>query len=263
MAGLKEVSPLLEELAAGVLVIGGLMVRIWLHAMPIGIPLRPTADIDIGIDRRALALVGKRRIVGPMLERLGFEAGYANEPFRYSKTVENVGLVLIDVVIPPGGSREDPPIVEPGLETVAAPGLAYAVARPAVLASGTFVDGPDEWSFELPIPTLDGAFVLKAALAESGVRTRPDRVRSDTVDAISIAAACVEERSSLVALREHARRSDVRRSVRWLAEVFRSPTAIGSRRVEDHFVDEGYGPGMGEWAHRVAGSLLEAIEPLQ
>lgn len=261
VACLREVSPLLDELGTAVLVIGGLMTRLWLHAQPIGLPVRPTADVDIGVDRRALRLAGDRRVVGPLLKRLGFDPGYEGEPFRYSKEIEGVGLVVVDVMVAPGASRDDPPIVERGLETVAAPGLAYAMLRPTVLASTTFVEGEETSPFDLPIPTLDAAFVLKAALAESGVRTRPDRVRSDTVDALMLAAACLGDPSSLTALRDHGARSDVRKSIRWTQEVFRSSTALGSRRVEDHFSDEGYGAGTGAWAHQTAQALLSGLRP--
>jgi hypothetical protein len=259
VACLREISPLLDELGAAVLVIGGLMTRLWLHARPIDLPVRPTADVDIGVDRRALRLAGDRRVVGPLLERLEFDPGYQGEPFRYSKQVKGLGLVLVDVMVAPDASRADPPIVERGLETVAAPGLAYAMLRPTVLASTTFVDGEETSPFDLPIPTLDAAFVLKAALAESGVRTRPDRVRSDTVDAFMLAAACLDDTASLTALQDHRARSDVRKSIRWTEEVFRSATAVGSRRVEDHFIDEGYGAGMGAWAHQTAKSLLSGL----
>jgi hypothetical protein len=260
VAGLREIAPLLRQLRSGVLVIGGLMVRLWLHARPLDVPVRPTADIDLGVNRRVLRLAGDRQLVGPLLQELHFKPGYAGEPFRYWKDVEGVGTVLVDVVVPPGSSREEPPIVERGLQTVAAPGLAYAMLRPPVHATGAFIDGDERFRFDLPIPTLDSAFVLKAALVESGVRTRPDRIRSDTVDAMMMAAACLSDPAALRALQEHLpKRRDVGKSVRWLDDVFRSPTAIGSRRVEDHFRDEGYREGMGVWAYRTAEALLAAL----
>lgn len=259
VAGLREIGPILDELEPAVLVIGGLMGRLWLHAIPIDMPARPTADIDLGIDRRQLQLAADRRIVGPLLDRLGFKGGYAGEPFRYSKTVDGVGEVLLDIVIPPGASRKQPPILERGLESIAAPGLAYAVLRGPVPTNVDFVDGRI-FAFRLPIPTLDAALVLKAALAASGARTRPDRVISDSVDAIMLAAACLERPETFRALRDHHRRSDVRKSVRWLADAFRSPTAVGARRAETHFDHEGYGAGGGRWAAEVAGAFGAALE---
>jgi hypothetical protein len=260
VAGLHEIGPILDELEPAVLVVGGLMGRLWLHAVPIEIPARPTADIDLGIDRRRLQLAAESRVVGPLLDRLGFKGGYAGEPFRYAKTIDGVGEILLDIVVPPGTSRENPPLVERGLETVAAPGLAYAVLRRPVTVNVSFVDDGRHADFRLPIPTVDAALVLKAALVESGVRRRPDRVRSDSVDAIALAAACVKRPDALHALHDHRRRSDVRKSVRWLADAFRSPTAIGSRRVETHFQHEGYGAGGGRWAAEVAGAFGAALE---
>jgi hypothetical protein len=260
VAGLREIGPILDELDPAVLVIGGLMGRIWLHAVPIDMPTRPTADIDLGIDRRRLQLAANSRVVGPLLDRLGFEGGYAGEPFRYSKVVDGIGDVLLDIVVPPGASRRQPPLVERGLESIAAPGLAYAVLRGPVPASVSFVDDGQSFDFQLPIPNLDAALVLKAALVESGVRTRPDRVRSDSVDAIMLAAACLKRPDALRALGEHRRRSDVRKSISWLANAFRSATAVGSRRVETHFDQNGYGPGAGRWAAEVVGAFTVALE---
>ena len=256
VAGLREIEPVLAELRPAVLLIGGLMARLWLHAVPLDMPARPTSDIDLGIDKRALRLSGDRRVVGPLLESRGFEPGSFGEEFRYSKEVPGLeDPILVDVVMPPGESREDPPVLEPGLTTVAAPGLAYAVKRGAVVATGRFVDGQSIFAFDLPIPVLDAAFVLKAALVASGVRRRPDRVRSDSVDAVMLAAACLRRPSAIDALREQSGRTDVRKSLNWLRESFRSRDAIGSRRIEAHFEREGYGLGAGEWAHHVAVEL--------
>ncbi|HEU0019719.1 MAG TPA: hypothetical protein VFQ14_05450 [Thermoleophilaceae bacterium] len=260
VAGLHEIRPILDELAPAVLVVGGLMGRLWLHAVPIDMPARPTADIDLGIDRRRLQIAANSRVVGPLLDRLGFRGGYLGEPFRYSKAVDGVGEVLLDIVVPPGTSREEPPLVERGLESVAAPGLAYAVLRGPVTAAVSFVDGEQSFDFHLPIPALEAALVLKAALVESGVRTRLDRVRSDSVDAIMLTAACLKRPDALRALRDHRRRSDVRKSIRWLTDAFRSPTAVGSRRVETHFEEDGYGPGAGRWAADVVSAFAAALE---
>lgn len=261
VAGLREIEPVLAELRPAVLLIGGLMARLWLHAVPLHMPVRPTSDIDLGIDKRALRLSADRRVVGPLLESHGFEPGSFGEEFRYSKEVPGLDdPILVDVVMPPGESREEPPVLEPGLTTVAAPGLAYAVRRGAVVASGRFVDGQSVFAFELPIPALDAAFVLKAALVESGVRKRPDRLRSDSVDAVMLAAACLREPSAIAALGEHRGRNDVRKSLNWLRESFRSHEAIGSRRIESHFERAGYGLGAGEWAHDVAADLLAQLD---
>ena len=261
VAALHEIAPLIDELRSGVLLIGGLMTRLWLHGTPETAPVRPTADVDLGIDRGALHLHGDRRRVDPALRRLGFAPGHGDEPFRYSKTVDGVGQVIVDVLVAPGSSREDPPVVEAGLQSLAAPGLAYAIQRRSVDFEGEFVDGATSRPFNLPLPTADAAFVLKAALVAKGARTRPDRVLTDTVDALAMAAVCLQYPEALAALRVNRGRSDVRASLAWLADAFRSLTAIGARRVEDHYREEGLGAGMGEWASNVAAQLIDLAGP--
>jgi hypothetical protein len=248
----------LEELGAGALVIGGLMVRLWLHLRAIDMPVRATPDIDLGINKRTLRISGTKRVVDPLLREHGFSPGYAGEPFRYSKDLAGLGPIIVDVVIAPGASREDPPLLESGLETVGAPGLAYAQLRGPVVTDVKFVDGDDIAEFSLRIPHLDAALVLKAALAQSGVRTRPDRVQSDSVDAIMLAATCAGEPASLAALGQHRGRRDVRKALRWIDDAFRSPTAAGANRMERHVKEQG-GNGGGEWAHRTAGALSRAL----
>jgi hypothetical protein len=260
VAGMREIAPVLAELGPGALVIGGLMTRIWMHARPIELPARVTADVDLGIDKRILRITGGKRIVGPLLERHRFFPGYDNEPFRYSRELDGLGTMIVDVVIARDASRHDPPMLEAGLETVAAPGLTYAQLRGPVAVVVRFVDGEDIAEFQVNVPHLDAAFVLKAALAHSGVRTRPDRVQNDSVDAIMLAAACSQEPASIEALREHRRRADVRKSLGWMEKAFRSPSAAGAGRVERHVADQGGGSGGGEWAHRIALALSSALD---
>jgi hypothetical protein len=259
MRGLSELAPVLEALGPGATIIGGLMVRVWLHAKPTEIPGRTTADIDVGIDKRSVGITGERRVVAPLLEAHGFKPGYGGEPFRYVKEVEGHDPIIVDVVIAPGASRTDPPLLEPGLETIRAPGLAYAQHRGPVAVTLRFVDGDEIAEFPVHVPPLDAAFVLKAALAVSGVRTRPDRVQSDSVDSILLAAACLTDPPSIAALREHRSRSDVRKALRWTAEAFRSPTASGARRVDQYVEGLGGGIGGGSWAHEVAQTLGRAL----
>ncbi len=56
-AALSDLEPVLSQLQGGVLMVGGLMQRIWLHLRPVtGIAPRATADVDLGIDRKGLRL---------------------------------------------------------------------------------------------------------------------------------------------------------------------------------------------------------------
>jgi hypothetical protein len=168
--------------------------------------------------------------------------------------------VIVDLAIPPGTSRAQPPRLEQGLPSIEAPGLAYAVLRGPSTVIASFLDGEQCSRFELALPRLDAAFVLKAALCASGLRHRPDRRVSDTVDAVLLAAACLEDEDCVEALRLHRRRSDVRKARRWFEDGFRTPTSIGARRVERHYERDGAGTGGGEWATAVAQRLIGAVE---
>lgn len=255
--GLEELRPVLAGLRRGVLIIGGLMTRIWLHARPIGVPARATADVDLGIDRRALGLVGDRKVVEPLLRAAGFEPRLGNEEFRFEKDLDG-RTFPVDLGIAPGGSREEPPVLEHGMTTIAVPGLAYAMQRRTSITT-EFLDRGHSRSFDLPVPTLDAAFVLKGALVASGVRRRADRRQRDTVDAISLAAACANDSPSMEALGTSEKRSDVRDAVGWIREAFSSPRSAAAARVEAHFDEEGIADAA-EWAVAVAGRFSERLE---
>lgn len=198
VAGLREVAGLLEELGDSYLVVGGLMSKAWLHARPIGIDPRATADLDLGIDKQSLGLFGERQIIGPALRELEFERKAGDEEFRFSKPLKE-GEFIVDLVVPSGSSREDPPLLEAGMLSIAAPGLAYAISRGPVKFTLTFQDAKrsDDDAFVLNLPALDAAFVAKAALVQRGIRMRSDRRQRDTVDAISLAAACLEDDAAI------------------------------------------------------------------
>jgi hypothetical protein len=51
--GLPELAPVLAALGRGALLIGGLASAAWLSSRPVGLPVRATRDIDLGIDRLA------------------------------------------------------------------------------------------------------------------------------------------------------------------------------------------------------------------
>ena len=256
--GLEELRPLFDELADGLLVVGGLMTRAWLHARPIGMPPRATADIDIGVDRRALHLVGERTRVGPLLRDLGFEPRMGDEQFRFEKRLGD-RVLPVDLGIAPGMSREEPPLLEPGITTIAMPGLAYAVRRRTAIEL-SFVEDERSRSFQLPMPTLDAAFVLKGGLV--GVRRRTDRLQRDTIDAISLAAACLRDEPSLRALAADRKRSDVKAALGWLTSSFTSTSSAAARRVQRHFEDELDGIDGAQWSVEIASSFSQKLEGL-
>ena len=75
-----------------------------------------------------LGLTARTRRIQPLLERHGFRRRPGDEPFRFVRDTE-AGAFQLDLLLPKGASRADPPIIESGLDTVAAPGLAYALTR--------------------------------------------------------------------------------------------------------------------------------------
>jgi hypothetical protein len=121
-----------------------------------------------------------------------------------------------------------------------------------------FVDGGVTTEVEVPLPTLDAAFVLKAALVESGVRMRPDRLERDRVDAVMLAAACLTDEWAVEALAV-AGQSEARRALRWLDSSLASPESRVARSVETFMRDQHGTPGGAEWAVSVAQSLARAV----
>lgn len=261
--GLRDLSPVLDRLSGSVLIVGGLMVRAWLHAHPIGLPVRATADIDLGVDKRRLQLRASSSVVAPLLQQHGFDPARTDGggPFRFSKTLSN-GELLVDLLVAPGASRSDPPLLEKGITSVAAPGLAYALTRGPCALTCEFVAkrGSEVAKFDLPLAHLDAAFVMKAELSRSGQRVRADRRRADTVDAVMLAAACLESDDAVETLRKNGTRRDVGRAVAWLRTSFRDARTAEARRVERHFQDELGRTGMSEWAVDVAARFDRLFE---
>jgi hypothetical protein len=259
LAGLFLLQPVLDELGDGVLLIGGLAVAAWLHASPGGLPVRATRDVDLGIDRRALGLTTSRRRIRPLLMRHGFAQRPGDEPFRFVRQTKE-GPFSLDLLLPKGASRRDPPLIEAGLDSVAAPGLAYALDRGADRLDLTLVADERTRELRLPIATLDAMLVMKAALASAGVRMQQDRRVADTVDAVMLTAACAEDPVTLRALRRHRRRSEPSRALKWLAGAFNATNTREVRRVERHFRDEYDRPDGATWAVGTVARFLEALD---
>ncbi len=261
-AALADLGPVLAELRGSVLVLGGLMQRIWLELRPVdGISPRATADIDLGIDRKRLQLTATSERVGPLLTERDYTPLAGEDSFRFEKQLEH-GSMLVDLFVAKGASRDEPPILEKGIETLAAPGLAYALTRPTVVVELELVDGPASTVVEVPLPSLDAAFVLKAALVASGVRLRPARRESDTVDAVMLAAVCASDSAAVQALAEGSRRSEVKRALAFLREGLDRADRAAARRVIDYLQRErGIASEIaGEWVVQVAARLASMVD---
>ncbi len=110
--GLPPLMPVLDQLGEGALLIGGLATMAWLAARPVGLPIRATRDVDLGIDRAILGLRGDRAIVGKLLRAHGFKPGYAEEAFRFARETP-AGVFVVDLLVAPGASARTsgPPCV--------------------------------------------------------------------------------------------------------------------------------------------------------
>ena len=121
--GLPHLAPVLEALGDGAMLIGGLATAAWIQASDVELPLRATRDVDLGIDRRGLRLSSRVERVQPLLREQGFQPRVGDEPFRFARSTP-AGEFLVDLLVAPGASRRDPPLLEADLESMAAPGLA-------------------------------------------------------------------------------------------------------------------------------------------
>jgi hypothetical protein len=258
LAGLPHLDAILEKTRDGVLVIGGLATAAWLHSSEVDLPIRPTRDVDLGISRGALRLTSTTQTLRPLLAEHGFQNRTGGESFRFVRQTD-AGAFLLDLLLPKGASRDQPPLIEAGLDSIEAPGLAYAIARgPAHLAL-TLRDGDRAHAFDLPIATLDAMLVMKATLVADGARLKRDRRIIDTTDAVMLAAACTNDVESLRALQANRRRSEVRRAIAWLSDAFTDERSAAARRIEQHFTHELGRVGGAGWAVRAAGRLIAAL----
>jgi hypothetical protein len=251
--GLPLIAPALDALGTGALLIGGLATAAWLGVHPVGMPPRATRDLDLGIDRQTLRITKGKRVVGPILQAADFTAGFGGEEFRFVRET-SAGDFVVDCLVARGASRQEPPLVETGMNSLAAPGLAYAIGRGPVPLR-IVLCGAEPRKVTLSTITLDAAFVMKAALAASGVRTRPDRRVADTADGIMLAAACIDQPDAIAALRSNARRSEVRTAMNWIDKSFGSERAVGPRRFSEYA-----GAEADVWALDVARRMLGLVK---
>ncbi len=251
--GLEAVSPVLDELGSGALLIGGLITAAWLDSRPVGIPARATVDIDLGIDRLALGLTGRRERIVRLLAEHGFTKGFGGEDFRFVRDT-SAGPFVVDLLLPAGASRSRPPLIEPGLSSLSAPGLRYAITRGPVPVELRVLGRPTR-SFRLHGISLEAAFVMKATLVADRLRTRRDKLVADTADAVMLARACASDPGAMAAMAADRRFSEPRRAINWLMSEFVTPRSRGARRMAEH-VGGDHGA---EWAVNAAREFESAL----
>lgn len=258
LQGLAYLEPVLAELRDAAMLIGGLATMAWIEASELELPLRATRDVDLGIDRKGLRLSSTTAKVQPLLRAQGFEPRIGDEQFRFVRDTP-AGKFLVDLLVAPGASRDDPPVLEAGIESLAAPGLAYAILRRPTKLSLALADGEQEQAFELPVVKLDAALVMKGALVASGMRLKRDRRVTDTSDAVMLAAVCTADSDGLAELRQNERRKDVREAIEWLTTAFSDEKSQAARRVEQHFESEFGQSGGGAWAVDASAHFAAAL----
>jgi hypothetical protein len=251
--GLPELAPVLAALGPGALLIGGLSSAAWLSSRPVGLPVRATRDVDLGIDRPTLGITRDHAPIRPLLDRQRFTSGFGGEEFRFSLDTTK-GPFVVDLLVAAGASRESPPVIERGLPSLAAPGLAYAIDRGAVPLQ-LVLRGPETRTFDLFTVQLDAAFVMKAALVAGGMRPRRDKRIVDTADAVMLAAACAADGAAMSALAHHRRRSEPKRAISWLADELNGPRSAAARRMAEHTGTE----DGARWAVDTAGRFAAAL----
>jgi hypothetical protein len=251
--GLPSLQPVLDRLGPSARLIGGLAGAAWLAERPVGVPIRATRDVDLGIDRVGVGITRARTVVGPLLAAHDFASGFGGEPFRFWRETER-GAFVVDLLVARGASRETPPVVEEGIESLAAPGLRYALGRDAVPLE-LVLRAEETRSFNMYTIPLDAAFVMKAALVVSGVRTRPDQRVGDTADAVMLAAACAKDPEAVTQLREARDRGEAKTAIRWITARFGNARTAEAQRMGRYFGgDDG-----ARWAVAVADELQRGL----
>ncbi|HKG39532.1 MAG TPA: hypothetical protein VKB25_11130 [Conexibacter sp.] len=149
--------------------------------------------------------------------------------------------------------------IEAGLDSVAAPGLAYALYRGGERLELTLDAEGRQASFDLPVATLDATLVMKALLVAEGTRHQLDRLVTDTADAAMLAVSVARSPEAVDAISENRGRREVRRALRWLGEAFTDQRSAAARRVQRHFEQEYERDDGSAWAVEHVAGLLDAV----
>lgn len=145
-------------------VVGGHMVQLLVLAYPTpNAVIRTTGDADAGIDRPTASAQG----LHDALLRRGYHPAKGNHYEKDDNLRGKDGLLLlrqIDLLVPASGAGRRLQMVKLGNRGFdAVPGLAFAASSPALFLSVTTqLTNGEELRFEVPIPDVEAALVLKA-----------------------------------------------------------------------------------------------------
>lgn len=203
--------------AAAWRVVGGWMVRAWVEGGGADEPVRPTTDVDL------MLFPGRGRpAIEKVPERLAAQGLRPHEePFRLRRE----DGVLVDLLVPPGGSRADPPRIG-GQAMFRAEGAAFGFELPPERVTARL----RRRRVEFQVPRLAPALVHKA-LVLAAMRPRYLVDASDVARLLRTVRR--EPDGALEDLAGNRRRSDVRMALTAVAGLFAEETARGARWVEE------------------------------
>ncbi|MBM7500333.1 hypothetical protein JOD52_001173 [Brachybacterium muris] len=212
-------------------IVGGHMVRLLLLAHPAELAVqRTTVDAD--------AAVSDVEVVGPIVDRLKDQDFVQERGNVYTKAVDEERQVEINLLLPRTGSTTGikPQMVDGVGQVDTLPELAFVLLQPAIhVAVTAHLTTGETLAYRVPIPGLEGAFILKAhAWAARGLQhdrdladlhtlleireAHPDLpwrlgethlrgVRLDTARAVSQLPRRLQQRTSLMPVPKHLDRS--------------------------------------------------------
>lgn len=202
--------------AAGWRVVGGWMVRAWVEGGAASELARPTIDVDL-----TLFPIRGRPAIERVPDRL-LEEGLRphEEPFRLRRE----DGIRLDLLVPPGASRGDPPRI--GRQVLfRAEGTAFGFALPPEPVTARL----KRRKVEFQVPRLGAALVHKTLVLAA---MRP-RYLDDASDVARLLHTVRHEPGDAIPdLVEHRRRSDARKALRALSGLFGDEEARGARWVE-------------------------------
>lgn len=199
-----EVASVLRE----PLILGAWMTRIWILLARPDMRVRATSDVDVGFDPAVGYVEDARRA----LEEKGYVQDAGDYRFRFSRLTD-AGVLIVDLLI----DQERASGLEPAL-----PVFGVAAAARATVDVSMRVAGIGQG--EVRVPTLDGAFLLRALALTGGAGDL--KFEDYAADAASLAQLLVGSAEDL--RRWQARSGDAVERARVLAlPLFDTPTSPG------------------------------------